>query len=285
MPLNAARTDWAGGIYKPGLKGGGGGGGPNELTCRPGDAMHVLTVAAGPWDEITVVKTVYIGCHDLDSANYYSVSLPALSTVSGERTFSCKPGDWGTGLIGNVGALVDRVGLQCGRIPASTTTPPSTDPAIEAGCPRNYNYETGRCNRPVKRIGKGSPPLTKEECAAEGSLWVEQKGRCIGTTLLGVLRRACEKKGADHRFDEQTAQCIGPQDGGQQGGAQNICRVLKPGAVYDRPDGNKIDELEAQTEGVTLLEKQGTDWFHVKWPAGEGWVYSGPGYEDAIACP
>ncbi len=61
--------------------------------------------------------------------------------------------------------------------------------------------------------------------------------------------------------------------------------MKKPGTVYAKPGGDAIGELAAPTEGVTLLGKEGTDWFHVKWPAGEGWVYSLPGYEDAIACP
>jgi hypothetical protein len=64
-----------------------------------------------------------------------------------------------------------------------------------------------------------------------------------------------------------------------------FCKVNKDSVVYDMPDGNQIGELAAQTQGVTLLKKQGDNNYDVKWPAGEGWVYSGPGYEDAIECP
>jgi len=69
--------------------------------------------------------------------------------------------------------------------------------------------------------------------------------------------------------------------------AGNVCTVDKPGDVYNDAGGRgqKIGELAAETQGVTLIEKEGADWYHVKWPAGQGWVYSGPGYPDALKCP
>jgi hypothetical protein len=62
--------------------------------------------------------------------------------------------------------------------------------------------------------------------------------------------------------------------------------VKKPGNVYDNPGGNgqKAGELAAGTKDVVRLKKDGPSWYHVKWPAGEGWVYSGPGYPDALGC-
>jgi len=66
---------------------------------------------------------------------------------------------------------------------------------------------------------------------------------------------------------------------------EHPCNVKKDSVVYDKPDGSEIGELAAKTQGVFLLAKQGDNYFNVKWPAGEGWVFSGPGYEDAIECP
>ena len=62
------------------------------------------------------------------------------------------------------------------------------------------------------------------------------------------------------------------------------CRVEKPGKVYDNSGGGgqEIGELAAGTQGVTLLKKDGADWYRVKWSA---WVYSGTGYENALKCP
>ncbi len=67
----------------------------------------------------------------------------------------------------------------------------------------------------------------------------------------------------------------------------NTCTVNKTGALYDAPQGKgrESGELAVNTQGVTLLGKNGANWFNVKWPKGEGWVYSGPGFENAIACP
>jgi hypothetical protein len=62
------------------------------------------------------------------------------------------------------------------------------------------------------------------------------------------------------------------------------CRILKDSTVYDAPSGNENGMLEAGTEQVSLLETRETDWFNVEWPAGQGWVFSGPGYENAIEC-
>jgi hypothetical protein len=67
------------------------------------------------------------------------------------------------------------------------------------------------------------------------------------------------------------------------------CNVLKPSNVFDAPGGNQIDSLPANTADTCLLEapQQDNTWFHVKWPARKegGWVFSGPGYENAISCP
>jgi hypothetical protein len=308
--LNPERTEWGIAAYDttnnkaletlPGLAAGGAGGTPKQLMCRRGDAVHVLTVMAGPWDRITVVKAVAIGCHDLDSANYYAVSLPALSTVSKEVTVSCPTGFWATGLYGQSGNLIDSVGILCDRVPpavsrtlsapTSTTTPPSTDPAIQAGCPGNYNYETGRCNKPVKDIGVGKKlKVTKEACEARGPdyLYIPQTERCIPPALQTALRAACVKKGVNYSYDPQTTQCVELQGGGQQAAAQNVCTVMKPGDVFSDCDGRgqKIGELAAGTQDVTLQEKCGASWYLLEWPAGEGWVYSGPGYDDALECP
>jgi hypothetical protein len=44
-------------------------------------------------------------------------------------------------------------------------------------------------------------------------------------------------------------------------------------------EGDTTGMLEAGTKSVTLLEPCVESWCHVRWPAGEGWVYSGPDYQ------
>ena len=51
--------------------------------------------------------------------------------------------------------------------------------------------------------------------------------------------------------------------------------------LYAAPggQGQAKGTLEAGTPQVTLLEPCNDHWCHVKWPAGQGFVYSGPGYK------
>jgi hypothetical protein len=62
--------------------------------------------------------------------------------------------------------------------------------------------------------------------------------------------------------------------------------VNLPVDLYDVPGGNGqvIGVLPAGTAKVTLVAPCADSWCHVRWPAGEGWVYSGPGYE-SLALP
>jgi heat shock protein HslJ len=57
--------------------------------------------------------------------------------------------------------------------------------------------------------------------------------------------------------------------------------VEKSVDLYDQSGGRgrKTGVLQAGTNQVTLVEPCNDHWCHVKWPAGEGWVYSGPGYQ------
>jgi hypothetical protein len=56
--------------------------------------------------------------------------------------------------------------------------------------------------------------------------------------------------------------------------------------LYQAPGGAgpPTGTLEAGTPNVTLLEPCNDSWCHVRWPAGEGWVYSGPDYQ-SLALP
>jgi hypothetical protein len=61
---------------------------------------------------------------------------------------------------------------------------------------------------------------------------------------------------------------------------EKFVTVLLDVDVYNASGGNgpKTGTLAAGTQGVTLVERK-DPWYHVKWPAGNGWVYSGPGYQ------
>ena len=77
-----------------------------------------------------------------------------------------------------------------------------------------------------------------------------------------------------------------PPKGGDQVAAppppgQKFVAVVQSVDLYAKPGGNgqAIGTLEAGTRKVTLLEPCNDHWCHVKWPAGQGFVYSGPDYQ------
>ncbi len=76
-----------------------------------------------------------------------------------------------------------------------------------------------------------------------------------------------------------------PPKGGDQVAApppgQKFVTVKLSVDLYEEPggQGHAKGTLEAGTPQVTLVEPCNDHWCHVKWPAGQGFVYSGPGYE------
>lgn len=59
------------------------------------------------------------------------------------------------------------------------------------------------------------------------------------------------------------------------------CAVLLDTDLYADCNGNQTGAfLAANTQGVTLVSRCAADanWFNLKWPAGQGWVFSGPGH-------
>ena len=63
--------------------------------------------------------------------------------------------------------------------------------------------------------------------------------------------------------------------------AEKFVTVDQEVDVYRAPGGNNADNtgatLKKGTQSVKLVENK-APWYHVKWPGGDGWVYSGEGY-------
>jgi hypothetical protein len=68
--------------------------------------------------------------------------------------------------------------------------------------------------------------------------------------------------------------------------AQDFVKVELSVDLYARPGGvgKRKGILHAATKQVRLLSPCADNWCHVKWPKGQGWVYSGPGYQ-SLALP
>ncbi len=115
IPLTPDRQEWAGQAYEPTQYWGGGGGGYQKIACQPGDVVRRLRVSRGPWGDLTVVKHIAIECEDLATDYTYKV-VPGQTggTVKGTRWIDCGEGEIGLGIYGRSGALIDKIGLQCG---------------------------------------------------------------------------------------------------------------------------------------------------------------------------
>jgi hypothetical protein len=115
VPISASRTEWAGSTYTPTQQWGGGGGGRGTIMCQNGDVIRRIKVHAGPWGDIAVVKFLTIECEDLATDYTYKVQMPTNGTVNSSSWLGCSAGRIGSGIYGNAGMLVDRVGLACDK--------------------------------------------------------------------------------------------------------------------------------------------------------------------------
>lgn len=72
-----------------------------------------------------------------------------------------------------------------------------------------------------------------------------------------------------------------PQPQPQAQPLQKFVRVALDVDLYNGPGGGGlvIGMLRRGTIGVRLVEPCSDGWCHVAWPQGQGWVYSGPGYQ------
>lgn len=70
----------------------------------------------------------------------------------------------------------------------------------------------------------------------------------------------------------------GPGPGPEPAGTVEVAQSVD---VYSQNEGGGqvIGILQAGTAGVSLVGACRNDWCHVRWPAGEGYVYDGPGYD------
>jgi hypothetical protein len=67
---------------------------------------------------------------------------------------------------------------------------------------------------------------------------------------------------------------------------QQFVKVERSVDLYAKPGGvgRRKGVLHAGTKKVQLLAPCDDHWCHVSWPKGQGWVYSGPGYQ-SLALP
>ena len=256
--LNPQKTEWMGQAYQAsaGLHGGGAGS-FQKIDCRPGYAVRHLHVFM---DGNRMVNHIRMTCADLDSnPGDWHDSVPGQigGQAIGDVRFNCGDHEWGTGIFGRSGALVDQLGLQC-----------------EILWPHCETY----ASRAAEQAAKGI-----RECNFSGDRWHPSKSFhfawCVG--LRGDQGPPNAETAAR---DQALQQCAAPPP--TPDAQPQTCAVTRDTDVFDAPDGNgqKTGVLADGTQGVTLVVPCRDNWCHVKWPAGQGWVYTGPDFP-SLNCP
>ena len=248
--LNSLKTDW-GDSHRLSQLGGPGGPYIQQLLCNQGDVVRHLHVYV---DGHKIVNRINITCTDLDFERSYDLVMEYYGGEAvGDVRFSCGEHEWGTGIFGRHGALIDQLGLQC-----------------ELLWPHCETYAT----RAQAQVLEGI-----RDCNFSGDRWNPSKSFHFAW-CVGLRGDQGPPNAETEARDQALQQCAaGPPP-------PQTCAVTQPTDVYDNIGGNKIGVLQVGTEGVTLVEPCRVDnsWCHVRWPAGQGWVYTGPDYP-SLNCP
>ncbi len=252
---------------------GGNGGAPQPAVhCDKDKVVYSLTVNLAANLKVQQVEML---CRSVKNPSKVQrppiVLLPAgSSTYRSTRTFTCGDGQAAQGLNIYYGDYVNALGITCRGV----------------GVPIDVGNGTGGMGSPTVKCTKPGQVVRQGKCQCPDNQFLFE-GRCQvpkvlpgtntgdGGGFIQMFPTCAEGK----ELDETKKKCV------DKAPAVTTCDVKKAGDVHDAPEGNKIGELKAKTKDVTLIKKKGANWFNVKWPSGQGWVYSGPGYPNAISCP
>jgi hypothetical protein len=224
-PINAEFNDWAGQAYEASNYWGGDGGEYQKVVC---DAGSIVTHLIVHMSASKVVNRIGIGCQDLDSPTFADVYPPRIEGQSvGSVVFECEPGEAGVGAFGRSGALIDKMGLQCGptRYPAAKPPIvakvdqlpfPSVDESIPVGNAEDFS---GSWTSQTDKGATINIKFTVEGNTVEGEFSDSQTnvydGSLKGTVKNGVLKYESYQPGIDVKgHGKLTIRNNGTFDGG-----------------------------------------------------------------------
>lgn len=112
-----------------------------------------------------------------------------------------------------------------------------------------YNGQTGRCELPLKQMGKDSPTgkaALKRACDLKNWVWNERTGRCKKPTQA---KADCEARGSNYRYDLDTGGCVGGMSKGKRKSeARADCEARGRKFRFDFDTGRCIKRVDMSDE-------------------------------------
>lgn len=259
--LDATKRGWGGKVFdqRNGPRGGGGGK-AQTLMCANGQAVKSLQIV---YDRHLLVQRFDMRCGNIGSGQVVATHR---SRTDGQR-FGDAPSacsgnhEWATGIHGRHGALVDQLGLICNV------------PWASAHCD---GYATGAVQQAneARKLKCANLSTTSVRWSTNKARHVEGCTNLRGNTAWLTAETATRKKFLD--ACRKTAGGGGGGNGGDVPPPPRTVTVVRDTNLFDGMEGNATGRiLREGTRGVTLVEPCIRNWCHVRWPAGQGWVYSG----------
>ena len=248
---------------------GGGGGKFKQVYCPADAAVTSISIKRSPDYKIVGVD---LTCKSVKTWQPKDISFKGTKgsfQESGEH--NCLAGELATGLTIRFGEYVNGLGLICGAYSGAPAA------ACASGRVWRESFEgDALCVKLDERFRKA------DGICRSGYVWRDLfngDGVCVTPKEKNKAWAAAGKplpgsKGSDGGFVKMIPTTPDKV-------AEKFVTVDQEVDIYRAPGGNEADKtgetLKKGTQSVKLVEKQ-APWYHVNWPAGDGWVYSGEGY-------
>jgi hypothetical protein len=230
---------------------GGGGGGEFQTSCEPGDQLVGVDVVS-----TNVIVSIAPVCGNRRKSALDTYGRPWVGGQDGPwRKLRCPP----RSVLTVLHVFIDKTPLVS---------------KVEFAC---WNIDTNKMDNVVVQNSRAQVTRDVNLTCPIGEIGTAIYGRA--GTAIDQLGLVCEKWQVAEA--PPAAPVPPPAAPVPQTPRQQFVKVLLDSDVYNAKGGGgqPISVLRHDTPGVTLVEPCSDNWCHVKWPAGQGWVYDGPGYD------
>jgi hypothetical protein len=195
----------------------------------------------------------------------------------------CNGDEAASGIRGKDGSYVHALGLMCGPKPGGRTKP--LNPAD-----RNLMQGVDLPGSDIRKFMTRNEGICAQACAAEAECrawtFVKKGSMCwLKHAVPAAVSSSCCISGVMNPV-KSMGKKPKPADQAKPGKSMGKAKLVSVEQSVDVCSTNagcnedtRIAVLQAGTQNVLLLGSCADNWCHVKWPAGQGWVYDGPDYD------